>query len=162
MAQEIEKKTKTENAPAAAAEQRRRARFVREMVNGLAPTDATQRSLAETVAEDYWQLEGLRAMETEILSRGWKEEFKEIPQAGTLLAAFNFQRYHKELNALSLTEARVAKRADQNLRLFTRIQDARSREVSSKAKASKVIEIPLRHPVRDKFRRNRETEPTAA
>jgi hypothetical protein len=136
-------------------------KFCKELIDELAPEGKEEALLANSVAEDHWRLNRIRAIEENIFALGCAtveldvSAHPNVRQA--LLMAQTFLESAKSFNLLSLYESRINRTLHRNRAELTRLKTARLEahqkqleEAALLAEANKSAETPY-DPAADGF-----------
>src|SRR5665213_181953 len=104
-------------------------KFCQDLIGELAPAGMEESLLANTIAEDYWRLNRIKALEENIFALGYATIQLDIPAhpdvRHALLMAQTFLEGAKEFNLLSLYESRLTRAVHRNRAEFKALKTAR-------------------------------------
>jgi hypothetical protein len=108
-------------------------KFVQELIERFRPEDALELQFASLIAEDFWRLQRIRAVENDILALGAFSEAANIdvehPEVHTSITrARTFLEHSKELERLTLYEQRINRAIEKNRRQLDELQAERKRQ----------------------------------
>src|SRR5215469_12166725 len=108
-------------------------KFVQELIDRLRPEDPLELQLASLIAEDFWRLQRIRAVENNILALGNFSEAAEIdvdhPEVhASLTRAQTFLDHSKDFERLTLYEQRINRAIEKNRRQLDELQAERKRQ----------------------------------
>jgi hypothetical protein len=101
-------------------------RFCNELIDSLKPETPLERQLAQSVAEDNWRLNRIRAIETNMFALGHEGERRELQVA--LADARTFQAQANQFQLLTIYEQRINRNMHRNLQQFQELQAERHQE----------------------------------
>jgi hypothetical protein len=105
----------------------------------LAPEGALETTLAQAIAEDYWRLNRVRALENGIFALGQTEhvpEGSEQPELDDALSpARTWMAHARELQLLSLYESRISRSVEKKMAQFLALQDLREPDIDQEPPA---------------------------
>ena len=107
-------------------------KFVQELIDRLRPDDPLELQLASLIAEDFWRLQRIRAVENDILALGNFSEAADIdvdhPEVhASLTRAQTFLDRSKDFERLTLYEQRINRSLEKNRRQLEELQAERKR-----------------------------------
>ena len=108
-------------------------KFVQELIDRLRPDDPVELQFASLIAEDFWRLQRIRAVENDILALGNFSEAADIdvdhPEIHTSLTrAQTFLDHSKDFERLTLYEQRINRALEKNRRQLDELQAERKRQ----------------------------------
>src|SRR5581483_5201708 len=108
-------------------------KFVQEIIDRLRPEDPLEVQLASLVAEDFWRLQRIRAVENDILALGNFSDAADIdvdhPEIHTSLTrAQTFLDHSKDFERLTLYEQRINRALEKNRKQLDELQAERKRQ----------------------------------
>ena len=108
-------------------------KFVQELIDRLRPEDALELQFASLIAEDFWRLQRIRAVENDILALGNFSEAAEIdvdhPEVHTSLTrAQTYLDHSKDFERLTLYEQRINRALEKNRKQLDELQAERKRQ----------------------------------
>jgi hypothetical protein len=106
--------------------------FCKELIEDFHPGTAVERQLAQSIAEDFWRLNRVPAMENNIFALGHTNERSEIRIA--LANARTFLTQANQFSLLTIYEQRINRNVQRNLKLLRELQAER------KAQRQEVVE----------------------
>jgi hypothetical protein len=106
--------------------------FIQELTDRLRPEDALELQFASLIAEDFWRLQRIRAVENDMLALGNFSDAAEIdvdhPEIHTSLTrARTFVDRSKDFERLTLYEQRITRALEKNRRQLDELQAERKR-----------------------------------
>jgi hypothetical protein len=107
-------------------------KFVQELIDRLQPEGAVELQFASVIAEDFWRLQRIRAVENDILALGNFSEAAEIdvdhPEIhASLTRAQTFLDQSKDFERLTLYEQRINRAIEKNRKQLAELQAERKR-----------------------------------
>jgi hypothetical protein len=108
-------------------------KFVQELIDRLRPEDALELQFASLIAEDFWRLQRIRAVENDMLALGAFSEAADIdvdhPEIhASLTRARTFTAQSKDFERLTLYEQRINRALEKNRRQLDELQAERKRQ----------------------------------
>src|SRR5690242_13528689 len=108
-------------------------KFVQEIIDRLRPEDPLELQFASLIAEDFWRLQRIRAVENDILALGNFSEAADIdvdhPEIhASLTRARTFLDQSKDFERLTLYEQRINRSIEKNRRQLEDLQAERKRQ----------------------------------
>jgi len=109
-------------------------KFVQELIDGLHPEGAVELQFASVIAEDFWRLQRIRAVENDMLALG---NFSDAAAAidvdhpevhASLTRAQTFLDQSKDFERLTLYEQRINRAIEKNRKQLAELQAERKRE----------------------------------
>src|ERR1700679_498441 len=94
--------------------------FCNELVEGFKPESPIEQQLAQSIAEDSWRLNRVRAIENNMFALGHADQHREIQIA--LADAKTFQDQAAQFNLLTIYEQRINRGLRRNLKLLQELQ----------------------------------------
>ena len=108
-------------------------KFVQELIEGLQPEGAVELQFASVIAEDFWRLQRIRAVENDMLALGNFSDAASIdvdhPEIhASLTRAQTFLDQSKDFERLTLYEQRINRAIEKNRKQLAELQAERKRE----------------------------------
>ena len=108
-------------------------KFVQELITGLKPEGAVELQFASVIAEDFWRLQRIRAVENDMLALGNFSDAADIdvdhPEVhASLTRAQTFLDQSKDFERLTLYEQRINRAIEKNRKQLAELQAERKRE----------------------------------
>jgi hypothetical protein len=108
-------------------------KFVQELIAGLQPEGAVELQFASVIAEDFWRLQRIRAVENDMLALGNFSDAAAIdvdhPEIhASLTRAQTFLDQSKDFERLTLYEQRINRAIEKNRKQLAEVQAERKRE----------------------------------
>ena len=108
-------------------------KFVQELIAGLKPEGAVELQFASVIAEDFWRLQRIRAVENDMLALGNFSDAADIdvehPEVhASLTRAQTFLDQSKDFERLTLYEQRINRAIEKNRKQLAELQAERKRE----------------------------------
>jgi hypothetical protein len=108
-------------------------KFVQELIAGLQPEGAVELQFASVIAEDFWRLQRIRAVENDMLALGNFSDAAAIdvdhPEIhASLTRAQTFLDQSKDFERLTLYEQRINRAIEKNRKQLGELQAERKRE----------------------------------
>jgi len=108
-------------------------KFVQELITGLRPEGAVELQFASVIAEDFWRLQRIRAVENDMLALGNFSDAADIdvdhPEVhASLTRAQTFLDQSKDFERLTLYEQRINRAIEKNRKQLAELQAERKRE----------------------------------
>ena len=108
-------------------------KFVQELIDRFQPDDPLELQLASLIAEDFWRLQRIRAVENDILALGKFSEAADIdvdhPEVhASLTRAQTFLDQSKDFERLTLYEQRINRSLEKNRTQLEELQAERKRQ----------------------------------
>ena len=108
-------------------------KFVQELIEGLRPEGAVELQFASVIAEDFWRLQRIRAVENDMLALGNFSDAADIdvdhPEVhASLTRAQTFLDQSKDFERLTLYEQRINRAIEKNRKQLAELQAERKRE----------------------------------
>jgi hypothetical protein len=108
-------------------------KFFQEIIDRLRPEDALELQFASLIAEDFWRLQRIRAVENDMLALGNFSDAADIdvdhPEIHTSLTrARTFLDQSKDFERLTLYEQRINRALEKNRRQLDELQAERKRQ----------------------------------
>jgi hypothetical protein len=97
--------------------------FCNELIDSFKPETPIEQQLAQSVAEDSWRLNRVRAIENNMFALGHADQHREIHIA--LADAKTFQERAIQFNLLTIYEQRINRNLQRNLKLLRELQAER-------------------------------------
>ncbi len=97
--------------------------FCDELIGGFKPETPIEQQLAQSIAEDSWRLNRVRAIENNMFALGHADQHREIHIA--LADAKTFQDQAAQFNLLTIYEQRINRSLQRNLKLLHELQAQR-------------------------------------
>jgi len=109
-------------------------KFVQELIAGLKPEGAVELQFASAIAEDFWRLQRIRAVENDMLALGNFSDAADIdvehPEVhASLTRAQTFLDQSKDFERLTLYEQRINRAIEKNRKQLAELQGERKREL---------------------------------
>ena len=108
-------------------------KFIQEIIDRLRPEDPLELQFASLIAEDFWRLQRIRAVENDILALGNFSDAADIevdhPEIhASLTRAQTFVNQSKDFERLTLYEQRINRALEKNRRQLDELQAERKRQ----------------------------------
>jgi hypothetical protein len=108
-------------------------KFFQELIDRLHPEDALELQFASLIAEDFWRLQRIRAVENDMLALGNFSDAADIdvdhPEIhASLTRARTFAEHSKDFERLTLYEQRINRALEKNRRQLDELQAERKRQ----------------------------------
>src|SRR5579884_3214383 len=108
-------------------------KFVQDLIAGLKPEGAVELQFASVIAEDFWRLQRIRAVENDMLALGNFSDAADIdvdhPEVhASLTRAQTFLDKSKDFERLTLYEQRINRAIEKNSKQLAELQAERKRE----------------------------------
>ena len=108
-------------------------KFVQELIESLQPEGAVELQFASVIAEDFWRLQRIRAVENDMLALGNFSDAADIdvehPEVhASLTRAQTFLDQSKDFERLTLYEQRINRAIEKNRKQLAELQAERKRE----------------------------------
>ena len=108
-------------------------KFVQELIESLQPEGAVELQFASVIAEDFWRLQRIRAVENDMLALGNFSDAADIdvdhPEIhASLTRAQTFLDQSKDFERLTLYEQRINRAIEKNRKQLAELQAERKRE----------------------------------
>ena len=108
-------------------------KFVQELIEGLHPEGAVELQFASVIAEDFWRLQRIRAVENDMLALGNFSDAADIdvdhPEVhASLTRAQTFLDRSKDFERLTLYEQRINRAIEKNRKQLDELQTERKRQ----------------------------------
>ncbi len=108
-------------------------KFVQDLIAGLKPEGAVELQFASVIAEDFWRLQRIRAVENDMLALGNFSDAADIdvdhPEVhASLTRAQTFLDKSKDFERLTLYEQRINRAIEKNRKQLADLQAERKRE----------------------------------
>src|SRR5579883_2489862 len=108
-------------------------KFVQDLIDGLKPEGALELQFASVIAEDFWRLQRIRAVENDMLALGNFSDAADIdvdhPEVhASLTRAQTFLDKSKDFERLTLYEQRINRAIEKNRKQLAELQAERKRE----------------------------------
>ena len=108
-------------------------KFVQDLIDGLQPEGAVELQFASVIAEDFWRLQRIRAVENDMLALGNFSDAAAIdvdhPEIhASLTRAQTFLDQSKDFERLTLYEQRINRAIEKNRKQLAELQAERKRE----------------------------------
>ena len=108
-------------------------KFVQELITGLRPEGAVELQFASVIAEDFWRLQRILAVENDMLALGNFSDAADIdvdhPEVhASLTRAQTFLDQSKDFERLTLYEQRINRAIEKNRKQLAELQAERKRE----------------------------------
>jgi hypothetical protein len=129
-------------------------KFCQELIHSLQPEGPLEIQFASSIAEDFWRLQRIRALENDILALGSFSDAADIdvdhPEIHTSLTrAQTFLDHSKDFERLTLYEQRINRSIEKNRKQLDELQEKRNRlreqapsQAANPAAPPQVIENP--------------------
>jgi hypothetical protein len=129
-------------------------KFCQELIHSLQPEGPLEIQFASSIAEDFWRLQRIRALENDILALGSFSDAADIdvdhPEIHTSLTrAQTFLDHSKDFERLTLYEQRINRSIEKNRKQLDELQEKRNRlreqapsKAANPAAPPQVIENP--------------------
>ncbi len=108
-------------------------KFVQDLIDGLKPEGALELQFASVIAEDFWRLQRIRAVENDMLALGNFSDAADIdvdhPEVhASLTRAQTFLDKSKDFERLTLYEQRINRAIEKNRKQLDELQAERKRQ----------------------------------
>jgi hypothetical protein len=115
--------------------------FCNELSEGFHPETPVERQLAQSIAEDFWRLNRVPAMENNIFALGHTSERSEVRIA--LANARTFLTQANQFSLLTIYEQRINRNVQRNLKLLRELQAERKAQHREAMEVAKKEAKPL-------------------